>query len=335
MPITSSTAARPASFVGGHRRALTVGAATAALALLGSAAPAQAVPPCDTGRLAFVADTPDGSGVELYTVGADGTGLRQVTHLAGDAVAPDWSPDGRTLVFEEDLPADEGARINLMDADGGHLRTIVQEPGVYDGVPAFTPDGSKVIFVRFDPVTGDNAIWRMNRDGSHVVRVTADTPIPVTAPHLSPDQRTLSYLTAPDFGGLALDVSRPDGSHVRHLIPVSADLVDHQDWSPDGRRLASSDNHDHLTPGLSENLLTVSANGGPVTHLTHFTGGDQNAVMGSYSPTGRSIAFRLEDHGLFGLYQIPSSGGTPRPILALSTLKPRYIDWGPTPRTHR
>jgi len=63
--------------------------------------------------------------------------------------------------------------------------------------------------------------------------------------------------------------------------------------------------------------------------LTADQGGDVNAFVGSYSPDGRWIVFRLEDHGSFGLYKMRSDGSGLRPILGLSGLKPRFIDWGP------
>ncbi len=36
---------------------------------------------------------------EIYTIRADGTGLRQLTHTHGDDAHPVWSPDGRWIAF--------------------------------------------------------------------------------------------------------------------------------------------------------------------------------------------------------------------------------------------
>jgi hypothetical protein len=55
------------------------------------AAPASATFPGRNGLIAFAADA--GSGSQIYTVKPNGKRLRQVTHLDGDAVNPDWSPD--------------------------------------------------------------------------------------------------------------------------------------------------------------------------------------------------------------------------------------------------
>jgi len=36
---------------------------------------------------------------DIYTVHADGTGLRKLTHWPGSSLGPEWSPDGRHIVF--------------------------------------------------------------------------------------------------------------------------------------------------------------------------------------------------------------------------------------------
>jgi len=41
--------------------------------------------------------------------------------------------------------------------------------------------------------------------------------------------------------------------------------------------------------------------------------------------------FRLEDHGLSGLYKMHPDGSHIRVILPLSSFKPRVIDWGAKP----
>jgi Tol biopolymer transport system component len=54
----------------------------------------------------------------------NGTHVRQVTHVDGDAVNPDWSPDGRLIAFE--WGTEEAARVAVMNADGSGLRTLPQ-----------------------------------------------------------------------------------------------------------------------------------------------------------------------------------------------------------------
>ena len=73
-------------------------AVSAALAVTGSAS---ATPPGTNGRIVFGAVTDDGSS-QLFLIGPYGHGLHQITHVNGDAIHPDWSPNGRWIAFEMD-----------------------------------------------------------------------------------------------------------------------------------------------------------------------------------------------------------------------------------------
>jgi len=75
------------------RLALSAGL-LAGLSMLGSG-PAAATMPGDNGLIVFTSDELG----QLFTVRPDGTGLRQITNVDGAAVSPDWSPDGKRIVF--------------------------------------------------------------------------------------------------------------------------------------------------------------------------------------------------------------------------------------------
>ena len=104
-----------------------------------------------------------------------------------------------------------------------------------------------------------------------------------------------------------------------------------QDWAPDGRHLVFSKNGIGHPPGISANIATIRPDGTHLRLITHYEGGDVQALVGSYSPDGRWIVFRLEDHGLSGLYKMRPDGSHMRVILPLSNFKPRSIDWGAKP----
>jgi Tol biopolymer transport system component len=93
-------------------------------------------------RVAFVRNG------NLYTMAATGRGVRKLTS-GGDSAAPDWSPDGRVLVFQR------GDTIYRIPAVGGRA-TPLRRHG-YD--PAFSPDGRKLVF-------GSNGrLWISNANG--------------------------------------------------------------------------------------------------------------------------------------------------------------------------
>src|SRR3954471_21189941 len=88
------------------RIAITTGALAVALAGLpgcgSSNKPEAAGRPSSAATGAFVYSKELPSGSALYGTQADGTGERRIVKVDGAAVAPDWSPDGRRIVFEID-----------------------------------------------------------------------------------------------------------------------------------------------------------------------------------------------------------------------------------------
>ena len=68
------------------------------LATLALAPDAAATFPGRNGLIAFQADIGD-NGPQIFTIRSNGHQLRQITHVDGVAALPDWSPDGRRIVF--------------------------------------------------------------------------------------------------------------------------------------------------------------------------------------------------------------------------------------------
>ena len=282
------------------------------------------------GRIAFQADT--GSGNQIYTVRPDGSDLRQITHVSGDAVRPDWSPDGRRLVFELDTP--DSQSLAMMNADGSGLVDLITAPNsFFQGVadPAFTPDGTRIVFEGFDG--SEDAIWSVKLDGSDRRHITSGPCCGVTDPNVSPDGQTISFVgfNGLDFGEALFTVGI-DGSNLLQLTPFTIDLAIRQDWAPDGQHIVVTTHANFAHPGESANIATIRPDGTHLHYLTHYQGGEVNAFVGSYSPDGRWIVFRLEDHGSFGLYKMHPDGTDLQPILGLSSFKPRFIEWGPRSR---
>jgi Tol biopolymer transport system component len=259
----------------------------------------------------------------------NGRGLRQITHVAGDASGPDWSPDGRLITFTIETP--DSAQIAIVNADGSGLAILPKAPGnLIEVDSSFMPSGRRIVFGSFNGVV--ETTWSMKLDGTDRRRIT---DVSGTDPNVSPDGRQLSFLGFNgEPGGTALFVSAIDGSRPLPITPFSFNVGFKTDWSPDGRRLAFIHNVDLVRPGESVNVATINPNGTGLRFVTTFRGGQVNAFNGSYSPDGRWIVFRLEDHGRSGMYKIRPDGTHLRPILAVSDFAPRYIDWGPNTRQH-
>jgi len=304
-----------------HRTGTALAATIAALAC---ASPAYATFPGHDGRIVFGA--PTDQGMQLSTVRPNGRELRQITRIGGDAVHPDWSPDGRSIVFE--LDTEENANVAFIGADGGPIRVVPAPPGTFEGQPSFMPDGRRVLFTQFNGE--EEATWIMRLDGSGRTRITAG-PGDATDPNAAPDGRAFSYVGVRDHNWeveQALIKSSLDGRRQLQLTPFDTEVAIKQDWAPDGHRLVFTDNADHVRPDQAANVGTIRADGGGIRFLTRSTDPEVNAYAGGYSPSGRRIAFRLEDHGQYALMTMRTDGTHARTVLHLSAFRPRYIDWG-------
>jgi Tol biopolymer transport system component len=128
------------------------------------------------GRLiAFASTRTHPENPEIYVARPNGTGLRRLTHTAGDAHVlgddgmPSWSPDGRSIVFASNRTG-EGA-IWVMRAEGGNERKIYDGRGVDELNPQFSTDGRRIAFGRL--ALGTSEVWIVRRDGRDARRVTA------------------------------------------------------------------------------------------------------------------------------------------------------------------
>lgn len=76
-------------------------------------------------RIAFMTDR-DGNW-EIYTVNADGSGLKRLTNRMANDGLPAWSPDGKTIAFVSDLGGVWA--VWAMDPDGSNPRTLFDMGG--------------------------------------------------------------------------------------------------------------------------------------------------------------------------------------------------------------
>lgn len=85
--------------------------------------------------------------MELYICDADGSNLRQLTHLGSANWCPFFLPDGKRILFSSNFEAERGFPFNLymIDIDGKNLERITHGE-TFDAFPVFSNDGKKLIF---------------------------------------------------------------------------------------------------------------------------------------------------------------------------------------------
>jgi Tol biopolymer transport system component len=314
-------------------RRLIVLVTVAALSLLGlvtiGGGAATATTPGKNGLILFHADT--GSGAQLYTIKPNGSHLRQLTHVAGEAAQGDWSPDGRRIAFE--LADETHVGIAIMNADGTGIHDLT--PTGFQGQPAFTPDGPHLVYGCECP--GGQGIFIIRDDGTGRRRLTTN-PFQFEGDedaNVSPDGKTVTFVRHKvDELLQALYAVNIDGGHLRQVVPYRYEVAVKHDWAPDGRHIVITTDADY-PHGRSPNVATVRPDGTHLRLLTHYRGGAWGAFAGSYSPDGRWIVFRienlqLEQYKLMKMYP----DGSHRKLIARLPFRPRASDWGARPSHH-
>jgi Tol biopolymer transport system component len=100
----------------------------------------------------------------IFVISVDGKGERQLTagtacgpRVCGDR-DPDWSPDGRKIIFASGEPT------YVMDADGRNQAMLVAD----GDDPKWSPDGIHIAFARMG---GDGGVYVMKADGTDLKRI--------------------------------------------------------------------------------------------------------------------------------------------------------------------
>jgi TolB protein len=246
------------------------------------------VPASAAQRLAFSAGAPS----QIFTVGAHGGRPQQITHDAGGAAHPDWSPNGRLVAYDVG-----GARIAIANAAGGGERFVTVEMSAID--PSWSPDSSQLAFtgVQYDQsgAPEDTSLYLTQADGSNYMRIGDGSE-----PDWSPRGDWIVYRSNPARSGGRAGIWRvhADGSG-NGLVAGSGSTPS---FAPNGRR-----------------VVFVSANGRAI-YTTSLHGGIRHVVVRDartksspvYSPNGRSIVFSTSG----GLWKVSAKGGHAKRIAA-------------------
>jgi Tol biopolymer transport system component len=207
------------------------------VAAVGSAA---AQFPGTAGRIAFLATFDGQRRPDIYTIAADGSGLRRLTATPNAVKSgPVWSPDGTLLTFH--VVSVDGPQVFVMKRDGTGRRQIT--PGAN---PTWGPDGT-LLFESATTCAKGKILATADLAG-------AVTPLTIcgSEPAWSPDGATIAF-TRPrdplDGGGSAnrdVWIANVDGSNARRVarsagtVELPAGLFAPA-WSPDGTVLAYED----------------------------------------------------------------------------------------------
>jgi hypothetical protein len=276
----------------------------------------------------------------IHLVRPDGSGDRRLVRR-NDGFAVAWTPDGRSIVFDESdvhrlfaVHSD----LRMVDVATGRVRTLTR--GLRAREPDVSPDGTRIVFVR---QLGDRTeLATVAVDGTGLAPLTSsEAGTQWSHPRFAP--RGDAIAAARMTGDGAVDVVVVDSAGgVRALTADRAKDVEPA-WTPDGARVVFRSDRD----GVS-NLYAVPAEGGEPVRLTNVLGGaftpevspdGTRLAFAEYGPAGYDVHVSAFDPAGLGTAPAfvdpypPSSApaaeltGPDRPYRALPTMRPRF--WAP------
>ncbi|MGH2978424.1 MAG: TolB family protein [Solirubrobacterales bacterium] len=267
--------------------------------------PADAAFPGQNGKIAYsyVCSSVDDCGI--FAANPDGSGATQLTHntykivLHGDVklhdLGPEWSADGRQLVYARETPSGYDIRVVNSDGSGDHSL------GVAGFNPAWSPDGTKIAFQL-------DGIYVMNSDGTEVTQVRPSG----AGPDWSPDGTRIAFYDAPSGSPIAeIYTMNPEGTNPVQITEGQVDSIASffPSWSPDGTKIAFNSG----VRGLPYEVFSMNADGSGQTNLTN--NADASDERPAWSPDGSQIAFmRQEPHQQARSFAMAADGTGPHPV---------------------
>lgn len=127
----------------------------------------------------FVLEFSMGGPPDIYTMSArDGSNRRQLTNDPNLDEWPNFSRDGKQIVWAHGVEGDKD--IWVMNVDGSNKHKVTDDVAIGDAYPSFSPDGSQIVFTSGSEGVAPS-IYVINIDGTGLKKI-ADGSSPVWSP---------------------------------------------------------------------------------------------------------------------------------------------------------
>ena len=191
---------------------------------------------------------------------ATGTRL-QLTHGTGEPAGSEISPDGKWIVFANDL--ENYTRIWLMNRDGSDPHQVYGRPGADSLDPTWSPDGSRILFA--SGAGTDKQLMTIAPDGSGLQALDTTFRTRGRTDWSHDGDWIASYAGSPWAWGIYL--LHPDGTGLQQM--QVGGVATAPSFSPDSRWVAFTGYLDHPNDPNGCEIYVMKLNGSQLTRLTY------------------------------------------------------------------
>ncbi len=228
---------------------------------------------------------------EIVIMDWDGHNQLQLTRNGSINLNPDFSPDGREILFTSYKRRNPDLYKRALS---NPVEVLVSNRKGLNITGVWSPDGSRIALSLSKD--GNSEIYTLARDGSRPTRLTVNPAIEVS-PTWSPDGARIAFVSD-RLGKPQIFLMSSDGGNV-HRLTTSGSYNVNPRWSPKGDRIAYA----RMNRGGFQ-IFTINSDGTGDTQLTS-AGSSENPA---WSPDGRFIAFSSKRGGTEAIYVMRSDG---------------------------
>ncbi len=248
----------------------------------------------------FIATTDKTGYKEVVTMNWDGSNIDSLTSDRSVAISPNWSPDGKSVIYSIYTKKIRSNQQNLTmfvhDLVKGKRSILSNRNGLNSG-GSFSPDG-KYVYLTISK-SGTPNIYKINLRGEEMAQLTKG---PAGAMNVevavSPDGSKLAFSS--DRGGNPMIYTmNSDGSNVQRKT-FQGKYNSTPTWSADGKKIAFAGQIDNYF-----DIFTMNADGGSIVRITSAQKSNGQRASNedpSFSPDGRYIVYTSNRTGKNQIY---------------------------------
>jgi TolB protein len=264
-------------------------------------------------------------GVQLMTIGVDGSNPTQLTTDSDDASQPTWCPDGTKIAYVAG-PVLQG-KIKIMDADGSNADLLLASASA-QRTPQWSPDGKQIAFSMREPKNANNFnIFVVNADGTGLKNLTDEKRFSAD-PGWSPDGKQIAYATNNPGSSIRLWLMNADGTEQTDVLKRNLYHAVYPSFSRDGKQIV----YGSSTNATNCQVMQVNLDGNGDTAMTE---GIRTHSYAEWSPDGNLLAYTTDPGEFAGdlcVYDVLA--GEHRTILTNEVFQELFRDarpsWVPT-----